>query len=105
MQNQPVLIHCSAGSIENAEQIAKELIHEHLAACVQISPISSVYRWQGVVNHEPEFSLQIKTSSQHVREVEKLIKRLHTYDLPEMIVVPIIDGSPEYLGWLHDSVR
>ena len=101
----PVLILCSAGSSANAEEIAEALVTERLAACVQITPISSMYRWEGSVHHEAEFSLQIKTSAEHIAAVEMLIKRLHTYDIAEIIVLPIIGGSPEYLGWLKGSIR
>lgn len=100
----PVLVFCSAGSSANAEQIADTLISERIAACVQISPVSSIYRWEGAVHHDSEFSLWIKTSAERVSEVESVIKRLHTYELPEIVVLPIIGGSPEYLGWLAESV-
>jgi periplasmic divalent cation tolerance protein len=101
----PVLVLCTAGSSANANQIADALISEQVAACVQISPVKSIYRWEGAVHHDSEFSLQIKTSAERVSEVERVIKHLHTYELPEIIVLPIVGGSPEYLGWLADSAR
>jgi len=99
-----VVVSTATGSAEAAREIAAALVAERLAACVQITPIESHYRWQGEVQHEPEFLLQIKTTANRFAAVEALIKRLHTYDLPEIAVTPIIAGSAEYLAWIAESV-
>src|SRR5271170_5031003 len=95
---------CAAGNQENAREIASSLVDKHLAACVQISQIESYYRWKGEVQHEPELMLDIKTTGDRLVDVEKLIKQLHTYELPEIAAVPIIGGSAEYLNWIRESV-
>jgi periplasmic divalent cation tolerance protein len=98
------LVSCAAGSQDNARQIASALVSERLAACVQIMPVESVYRWNGAVQQEPEFLLQAKTTTGRLPAVEALIKRLHTYDLPEIAVTLIVAGSEEYLAWIADCV-
>ncbi len=98
------LVTCAAGNRDNAGQIASALVSERLAACVQIMPIESTYRWNGAVQQDPEFLLQIKTTAARLAAVEALIKRLHTYELPEIAVTAIIAGSAEYLAWIADSV-
>jgi periplasmic divalent cation tolerance protein len=98
-----VLVSCSAGTPENAEQIALALVEARLAACVQIAPIASYYRWKGAVRNDREQLLLIKTSAARAAEVEALIKRLHPYELPEITVVEIAGGSAEYLGWIAES--
>ena len=101
----PVLVMCAAGTAENAETIARELVSQKLAACVQISPITSFYRWNGAVQHEPELLLQIKTTADRFAGVETLVKSLHTYELPELAMVDITGGSHEYLRWITESVH
>jgi periplasmic divalent cation tolerance protein len=99
-----ILVSSATASAEAARAIAAALVSERLAACVQITPIESHYRWQGAVQHEAEFLLQAKTTARRFAAVEALIKRLHTYDLPEISVTPIIAGSAEYLAWIVESV-
>ena len=101
-----VLIYTTSGDHSVAEQIAAELVDRRLVACAQISgPIRSVYRWQGTVEFTEEVVLQLKTTSNHVEAVKQTIDRLHPYDVPEIIVVPIVDGSDSYLRWLRDETR
>jgi periplasmic divalent cation tolerance protein len=98
-----LLVSTAAGDADNAREIASALVSERLAACVQVLPIESHYRWQDAVHHEPEFLLQIKTTADRLAAVEVLIKRLHCYDLPEISVIPIVGGSAEYLAWIAES--
>lgn len=95
-----VLVITSVGSREEADRIAAALVGERLAACVQILPATSVYRWQGAVEQAEELVLHIKTVAARVSEVERRIVDMHSYDLPEVIVVPISGGSDMYLGWI-----
>lgn len=98
-----VIVFCAAGSKDNAALIAATLIERRLAACVQLGPIESYYRWQGKVEHEHEWLLQIKTTAARTAAAEACIKELHSYELPEITVVAM-SGSPEYLRWVADSV-
>lgn len=99
------LVLSTAGSKEQASNIASALVEERLAACVNIvGPIESVYRWEGNVDHAQEFLLLIKTTAEFSRRVQERIRELHTYELPEAIEVEITGGSSEYLQWIAESV-
>lgn len=100
-----VTILCAAGTRDNAEAIAAALLDEKLAACIQIAPVESWYRWQGETRHEPEFVLHIKTIEALFHEIEARIRALHAYDLPEIVALPIVQGSAAYLRWIVDSVK
>ena len=85
-----------------AEKIARALIDQKLAACVNIlAPCDSVYRWQGNVETATEVPLLIKTRADIYAEVEAAIKGLHPYELPEIVAVPMALGSSEYLEWIN----
>ncbi|MBW8910688.1 MAG: divalent-cation tolerance protein CutA [Sphingomonas sp.] len=99
-----VLIITSAGSREEADRIAAMLVEERLAACVQILPATSVYRWQGAIERAEELVLHIKTLAGCGEAVERRIREVHSYDVPEVIVLPITGGSADYLGWLAAEV-
>ena len=88
---------------EQAQTIAKNLVEEKLAACVQIlGPIASTYRWKGKVEIASEWICLIKTREDYLNKVEAAIKKLHPYETPEIIATPIIKGSKEYLSWLDE---
>ena len=99
-----IQVSCAAGSQENAREIAAALVEHKLAACVHVMPIESHYRWQGQVHHDPEFLLQIKTTDERLAPIEDLIRRLHSYELPEISVTGIVGGSADYLAWIADCV-
>jgi periplasmic divalent cation tolerance protein len=87
---------------EEAERIAEALVEARLAACVQIvGPIASVYRWKGDVERATEWLCVVKTERRLYGEVEAATKRLHSYEMPEVLAVEIVDGSEAYLDWLH----
>ena len=98
-----VLILSTAGTQAEAARIAEALVAERLAACVQLSPIESWYRWEGKVERAEEVRLQIKTVAALVDQVESRLRALHSYDVPELVVVPIASGSADYLAWIEGS--
>jgi periplasmic divalent cation tolerance protein len=90
---------------EQAQTIAQHLVEAKLAACVQITgPTTSIYRWKGKVENAQEWLCLIKTRADLYNKVEAAIKSLHSYETPEIIAVPIIKGSKEYLNWLDDEL-
>jgi periplasmic divalent cation tolerance protein len=100
------IVLCTAGSEDEARNIARHLVENRLAACVNIVPqIESVYRWQEKIESSREWLLVIKTTAEKFPEVRDAIRDLHSYELPECVAVNIEDGSPLYLQWLADSVR
>ena len=90
---------------ETAKSIAKLLVENRLAACVQIFPIESVYIWQNKVCDENEVMLLIKSKTELFGKISALIRENHTYEVPEIIQVPIIGGLPEYLRWIEDWIK
>ncbi|RVT89344.1 divalent-cation tolerance protein CutA [Sphingomonas crocodyli] len=100
---QAVIIFTSCGSAGEAERIAEALVAERLAACVQMQPVTSIYRWHGAVERAAEVLLHIKTRSGLAPAVEARIRALHSYEVPEVVVVPVSTGSADYLGWIRDE--
>ena len=102
----PVVVFVTCGSEEEGLKIANALVQEHLAACVNlISPIRSVYRWEGKIWDEKEWLLIIKTQKDRFEELEKKVKSLHSYSVPEIISLPIEEGSSDYLDWIRASTE
>ena len=94
----------TAGSEEQATSIANALVGERLAACVNIvSPIKSIYRWEGEVQTDTEHLMIIKTRANLVAKLEARVKELHSYEVPEVIAVPIVVGAKSYLDWVLAS--
>ena len=90
---------------EDAEAIARALVEERLAACVQIvGPITSIYRWQGNINTAQEWQCSAKSRRDLYNRIEEAIRRLHPYQVPEIIAIDVAAGSAEYLGWLDEEV-
>jgi len=99
-----VLVTC--GTEEEAVKIAQALVEDHLAACVNlISPIRSIYRWQEKIWDEKEWLLIIKTQRKRFKVLEKKVKSLHSYSVPEIISLPIVEGYPAYLKWLGEMTE
>jgi periplasmic divalent cation tolerance protein len=99
-----VLVTCASRA--EAQRIAREVVTRRLAACANLlqAPVQSVYRWKGKVEKAREFLLLIKTSATRLPALQAEVQRLHSYDVPEFIALPIIAGSPEYMRWLADCV-
>ncbi len=103
-QGEFVLILVTTNSQEEAERIARALVDSRLAACVNIiSGIRSIYRWEGNIWDEGELVLLIKTRMALFEQVESKIKEIHSYEVPEIVAIPIIRGSKTYLNWLNKS--
>jgi len=100
------IVLSTCGDRETAERIAHRLVEQRLAACVNILPgVQSVYRWQGAVQSEPEVLMLIKTKAALIQEVQSTIAGLHSYEVPEFLVLPISGGSEAYLAWLEASLE
>ena len=95
----------TADKKEDAEKIATRLVEKKLAACVQIAgPITSLYRWKGNIEKTEEWQCWIKSKEILYKEIEKEIKSIHHYEVPEIIAIPIVAGSHGYLQWLEGEV-
>ncbi len=99
-----VLITC--GGEEEADRIATALVEEHLAACANIVPkVTSVYRWKGEICRDSEVLLIVKACASTLRKLEERVKEIHSYEVAEVIALPILAGSKEYLDWMKDACR
>jgi len=102
--NNPRMVFVMAGNEDEAAKIARALVEERLAACVNIlGPVRSVYRWRGAIEDEREYLLVIKSQARLYSRVERKVRELHSYEVPEIIAVAITQGSKPYLDWLIES--
>lgn len=96
------LVLTTAGSMEEARVLARTLVEERLAACVNLIPqVESIYRWEGRIESGPEVLLVMKTEADRVPALQQRLHALHRYDVPEFLVLPVDAGSERYLAWLH----
>jgi periplasmic divalent cation tolerance protein len=101
-----IVILATAPSLRESRKIARHLVESRLAACVNISRlVQSLYRWEGKIAADKEFLLFIKTTRELFPEVKAAVAKLHSYQNPEIICLPVIDGSEKYLQWIADSVK
>ena len=102
----PIVVFVTCGSEEEALKIANALVEARLAACVNVvAPIRSIYRWEGKIWNEKEWLLILKTQKDRFEELEKKVKSLHSYSVPEIIGLPISDGSSSYLKWIKENTK
>jgi periplasmic divalent cation tolerance protein len=100
------IVLSTTGSQEEARKIAHALVDQKIAACVNIVPsVESVYRWEGKVETAQECLLIIKTIEPACERLRKTLRELHSYEVPECVVLGIQDGNPAYLKWIGESVR
>jgi periplasmic divalent cation tolerance protein len=101
-----LVVLITTGSQEEAERIASALVEELLAACVNIIPgVVSIYRWQGQVQRDAEWLLVAKSRQDVLRELVRRVQALHSYEVPEIIAVPVSGGSEAYLEWFDRQVH
>lgn len=98
------IVLVTAGSEVEAQNIAKSLVENQLAACVSLSPIRSIYTWQGEINSAAEWQLVIKTDLAKFEDLKTKVRELHSYEVPEIIAIPIVAGSEAYLDWIGQSL-
>ena len=105
-QERAVVIFVTTSSSAEAEKIGRALVAEKLVACANIlSPVRSIYRWQGKICDEPEALMVLKTRSGQVKKIIQRVRALHSYTVPEIIALPIIAGSKDYLSWIREVTR
>lgn len=100
MNTQYSIVITTTSSKPEADRLARILLERHLAACVQISQIHSYYRWQGSINIDDEQILLIKSKQADFADIQQCITENHSYEVPEIIQVPIAAGLPAYLQWI-----
>jgi len=105
VNDKKIVIFITASSKEEAENIGKALVNERFAACCNIvDNISSIFRWEGKICRENEVLLIVKSSSDLFNDIVNKVKALHSYKVPEIIAVPLIYGSEEYLNWIENEI-
>ena len=103
---EPVLLYITASNREEAISLSHELVNDRLVACANIVDHAlSLYWWQGQIEHNPEALILAKTLASHVGHVTAMVKKLHSYDCPCVVAVPILGGNPDYIKWLRGEVR
>jgi periplasmic divalent cation tolerance protein len=101
-----IIIYITTASVNEAKKIGRALVEEKLAACSNIiSPIRSIYSWQGKICDDKEALMVLKTRKQLFKQIVKRVEKLHSYDVPEIIAMPIIEGSSKYLSWLNEETK
>jgi periplasmic divalent cation tolerance protein len=101
-----LVIHCSCPDVATAERIARTLVEEHLAACVQVLPgMLSIYSWRGEVQQETEVLLLAKTTRERLDALKARLDELHPYEMPELLALEAVDGLVPYLGWIEQEVQ
>jgi periplasmic divalent cation tolerance protein len=100
-----VVVFITSPNLKESRKIARVLVEAKLAACVNIcSPVQSVYRWKGKVEQAREYLLVVKSNRELFPKLQAAVSTLHSYKIPEIICLPIVDGSLQYLQWLDDSL-
>ncbi len=106
MTDNHVVAVTTTDSEETAAALARAVVEARLAACVQISaPVRSVYRWDDAIQDEREWQLWIKTTYDRLDELTGFIRDNHSYDVPEVLALPVLGGNPDYLAWVTDQTR
>jgi periplasmic divalent cation tolerance protein len=105
MTDGSIVVLITTSTPEEGQRIADELVNRRVAACVTlVREVASTYRWQGEVRHDRETLLIVKTHRDRFADLTATVTRLHSYEVPEIIAVPIVAGAEPYLAWLRESV-
>ena len=100
-----IVVLITTSSLDEAQAIGRALVEERLAACVNISgSLRSIFRWQGKIEEQEEALMVVKSRAELLPSIIEAVKRLHSYTVPEVIALPIVAGSPDYLAWIDESV-
>lgn len=102
--NDILIGYVTCASMEEARRIGRILVEERLAACVNLRPHETIYRWRGAVEEDEEVGMLVKTTRAAWDAVAARVRGLHSYDLPCIVAWPLAGGLPEYLAWIGDSV-
>jgi periplasmic divalent cation tolerance protein len=101
-----LIVLTSCPDTEVADRLARTLVEQKLAACVNRLPaVNSVYRWQGAVERAIEVPLLIKSTRERLPEIQEVIRALHPYEVPEIVAIPVVAGLPAYLRWVVDETQ
>jgi periplasmic divalent cation tolerance protein len=101
-----IVVLSTCASAEEAERLARRVIDDRLAACVNVlSPVRSFYRWKGEIEDSAEWLLIIKTTRDKFDALRAALESAHTYEVPEVIAIPIVEGSPNYLSWIERELQ
>jgi periplasmic divalent cation tolerance protein len=100
-----IVVFSTAASAAEAEAIARRLVEERLAACVNVvTGVRSFYRWKGKIENSPEWLLVIKSSRHRFEALRAALEKLHSYDVPEVIALPVVEGAANYLNWMEGEL-
>ena len=100
-----IIVLVTGGSVRECKKIARQLLDKRLIACANLIPmVNSLYRWQGKIADEKECLMILKSAREHFPALRAEVEKLHSYSVPEIIALPIIEGSPNYLEWLAKSL-
>lgn len=101
-----IVVLSTCGSADEAEKLARSLVEQRLAACVNVMPrIRSYYRWKDAIESAEECLLVIKSTRDRMEALRAALEKEHSYEVPEVIALPVVDGSPDYLRWLEASLE
>ncbi|MBO4368802.1 MAG: divalent-cation tolerance protein CutA [Desulfovibrio sp.] len=105
MKDEYILVVTTFSDRNAAKSCGEELLKRHLVACCQITEIESMYRWKGQIENDKEYKVEMKTKKVFFQEIKKFITDIHSYDIPEIVVYKIIDGSESYMQWIEDELK
>lgn len=106
MDSQFIQVYISCTSRSQAKSMVDSLLEDQIIACAQIMPkIESFYRWQGQIERADEYLLIVKSKKDQFAAIKSTVVKLHSYEVPEIIAVPVVDGSTEYLNWINEQIK
>lgn len=101
-----IVVLSTCGSADEAEKLARSVLAQHLAACVNVIPgVRSYYRWKGAIDSADEYLLVIKSSRDRMPALLASLEKEHSYEVPEVLALPVVEGAANYLNWLHASLE